>query len=129
MGERRLKNVFLVLEWAPEDGKDQLRRRVLSLHQQLTVGCGNKDCTNERCASNPNVTAMENKQGLVAALQLVKTSGTITICATVSGADLTRYVVSLSLAEAETVRKVLHQNASWVGKTGMALRDLEVRHP
>jgi hypothetical protein len=68
---------------------------------------------------------MDNKEGLVAALQIVKTSVDVTLCATSSATDLTRYIVSLSLAEAETVRKLLHQNAAWVGKTGMALRDLE----
>ena len=67
---------------------------------------------------------MDKKEGLVLALQLVKSApDTLPLCAAPPG-DVPgqRFIVSLSLAEAETVRKLIHQGGALVQRTGTGRR-------
>lgn len=130
MGERRLKNVGVVLEWEPEAMKEDLRLKVLCFHRSLSVGCKKEGCSNPHCASNKDVTALASKPALMKALQLAKAHSE-SPCVTpkqlgkAGTRQAKRWVVALSLSEGETIRRIIHANQSSLRKSGLALRDVE----
>jgi len=142
LGDRRLKNVGLVLEWVPEANKDQIRRDFATLVKQYTTGCRRAGgCTTSDCASNPAFTAVAPKAAVVKALQAIKdasaTEVNIRTCphmpATAAGPEpadkkekkLDRFFAAVSLAEGETIRRIVHSQHSVLKKAGVALRDCE----
>lgn len=58
MGDRRLKNVGLLLEWVPSASAHLLARDAVLLANQITKGCGAAACTTLFCASNPSFEAL-----------------------------------------------------------------------
>lgn len=119
-GERRLKNIGLVLVWRPETSKEDLKVKALSLHRQLTVGCGSPHCSNMSCASNPAVAPRGSKAAMMHALNLLKENPDSPTCLDTDHS----YVVILSLAEGETIRRLIHQKDS-LKKVGLALFTIE----
>eukprot|EP01098_Paradermamoeba_levis_P009293 TRINITY_DN385_c0_g1_i11.p1 TRINITY_DN385_c0_g1~~TRINITY_DN385_c0_g1_i11.p1 ORF type:complete len:781 (-),score=237.18 TRINITY_DN385_c0_g1_i11:81-2390(-) len=125
LGNRRLKNVCLVLEYLPtlwkEQLQDQMKTRIAVLFKQLTQGCGVSGCTNaQHCASvkglDPNAAAAKALQLAVASIQQqdesVYCEATKKMLAALPSAtkpnENERYVVAVSLAEGETIRRLLH---------------------
>lgn len=73
VGDRRLKNSVLVLEWIPEAWKVILKKRVGVMFDQLMKGCGDSSCSNPNCASCPSsVKPKDNNEAGARAMQLVR---------------------------------------------------------
>lgn len=108
--------------------------RVGALFVQLTKGCGDARCENREfcCAGQgaleplpPNVAAARAMQEASASIQ----SGTSHMfCSEVrtmaKPAACARYVVALSLAEGETVRRVIHAGHAVLRKAAVAVRSI-----
>lgn len=139
IGDRKLKNVCLVMEWIPHAWKVLLQRRMQALFLQATVGCGTSSCAHAHCASNPffqkkdpNVVAAESLKVLTETLRSAdQTLGHI-FCPTTlqklrNGPPSTpfRYVVALSLAEGETIRRMIHTKQQVFNYAGIALRGMD----
>jgi len=192
MGDRRLKNVSLLLEWVPSAGaallgrdtallekqlavgcgagcsasccagnnsfikltgdtaKAEAKRLALSgvgsgalcprivfkdlltrLHRQLTAGCGNVPCQHPRCASNPAVAGLPPNDAVKAAMVMLKhgvfsDEVLASICPKLlpqpTGDAAPRYVSVVTLAEGETLRRMLHSGQRVAAFAGLALR-------
>ena len=137
LGDRRLKNVCIVLEWIPEAWKESLRRRIAAMFKQLTLGCGNRECTNSPqycCASGaaapmaPNAAAA---RAMELALATIPTGDLAPFCRNIDdearadeSATPARFLVAISLAEGETLSRVIHTRQAVLGKAGIALRTI-----
>merc|ERR1712137_916904 len=130
LGDRRLKNIMLVLEWIPqawsESMQDTIRRYVRCIFAQLMVGCqAEGECTNIHCAKCPSNVAKDLQKNELAALSLqlavqaVKKTDHASpiLCVSTkrsvdqfksSKYDETRYLAAVSLAEGETIRRLIH---------------------
>jgi len=126
LGDRRLKNIGLVLEWIPdawtESAQDKIRRYFAGIFKQLTVGCDAKPCSNPKCANHPESKPVPQNQAAAESLKLavaeVQQSEPFSVlCDSTRRAlellvqqnyDKRRYLAALSLAEGETIRKLIH---------------------
>merc|ERR1712137_1428306 len=147
LGDRRLKNVMLVLEWIPgawsESVQETIRRYVRLIFAQLTMGCNEAagECSNVHCAKCPaNVAVNLQKNELAAlslqlAVQAVKKADLKTpiLCPSIKRSldqfksakyDETRFLAAVSLAEGETIRRLIHSrpNGDILRNCHLALR-------
>ena len=104
LGSRRVKNVGIVLEWIPQ-ATATLQTKIHQLFQQYMA----VDGTDATTAASK---AME---------EALKTSHTA-----VTSRD-ERYFVVLSLAEGETIRRMIHMHHPALSVTGLALRTVDGR--
>jgi hypothetical protein len=141
VGDRKLKNVSLIMEWIPEASKHLLQQRIQVLFQQLTVGCGTPNCPNIYCRScdrfvpdpDPNSTAAKALQLVMPTLGFSTLSLNGIFCnANVEklnkmhpNVENMRFVVAVSLAEGETLRRIIHSKQEILQFAAIALRTVQ----
>ena len=128
-GLRRLKNVVMVMEWAPDGGRlrhprdDMTDQQKLALNRAHSLFCGGSDGALDRTSLRDAVDVVEEVEkfrsdddldALIAEFgdgrKLVDQDGFARLVAsgTLTPEHDGRYWVALSLAEAETLRRALH---------------------
>ena len=147
LGDRRLKNISVILELAPQlwQEKVQFNMKVLAtlFFQQLMKGCGNEECSNSVCASNKSFEKVAQNvafaKSITFASEKLKGLTQNPLCDSFeqnfantnysSIANVTpRYLVAVSLAEAETLRKLIHVENTNISKLAISLRFLNGRY-
>jgi hypothetical protein len=113
MGDRRLKNVGLVVEWCPDAGNVQWRRTLHPLRSKLL----------EEGADADTVT-MEAWGRILQSMSLpVEETRSLLPEGTLHAIQPRRYIVAVSLAEGETLRRLIHTRAHVLRGVGLAVRD------
>jgi hypothetical protein len=137
LGDRRLKNASVVLEWLPGAGERAVRALVAAHYRRVTVGCGRAACA--RCVSGARAVALSGVAAASHALSCVVAPAGVAVRAEplcdALQADVDaqlreaaeRHVVALSLAEAETLRRLVHADGAVVRRCGIALRTIDGR--
>ncbi|KAH3756032.1 nxn protein [Pelomyxa schiedti] len=146
VGDRRLKNVAVFLEWAPVMSSEIARVRTPLLMKQISTGCGNTSCKTPTCRSNPQMKPLDpSDTPAKLAVQLALQTSAVadpkrhlplfcpsTIEAMIQPEFSTslaktsnRFVVALSLAEAETIRKIIHSEQTLITKAALALHTID----
>lgn len=113
MGERRLKNVALILEWAPLAARETIQTAVAGEFKRLAAS---GMAPNEAAAAAMRETMRKLN---AAPVQLASDRPTPP-----PGAQI-RYQVAVSLAEGETLRRIIHSNQGVLRSAGIALRSVE----
>lgn len=145
VGARRLKNAALTMEWLPRAGARFVQTLTAAHYRRLTTGCGDAKCElgATLCASANSGKSVCSSPADAAARALKAVVGQPEsarepLCAVlrsqtalalrVSGeADSERRVVVLSLAEAESLRRLLHGGDALASRLGVAIRTLDGR--
>lgn len=113
MGERRLKNIALILEWAPLAAREALQAAVGGEFQRLVAG-----------GMPPNQAAAAAMKASMAALDAAPAPLGEGRPAPAPGAS-PRFQVAVSLAEGETLRRIIHSRQGLLRSAGLALRSVE----
>ncbi|CAK9107070.1 Calmodulin [Durusdinium trenchii] len=103
LGDRRLKNVMVVLEWNPKSFATQLSRLIPLLHQHLV----SEEGMDANAAAVRALAVSTNPQTDADFAVRARVADRITVS---PGADKEnpKFFVAIALAEAETLRRVLH---------------------
>ena len=107
VGERRLKNAELVLEWVPQAGQ-VLFQYLVSTRFRVLVEQG----------LAPNVAA---SQAMLEAREQMHNIPNGSVKVELDGL----YVAAVSLAEGETIRRLIHLRHACLGSAGVRLRRLD----
>jgi hypothetical protein len=139
-----LKNVALILEWIPEawqeTAQDKIKRYLGAIIKQFTLGCSSgKACQNPHCAANRDGNIARN-QLVAEALKLAvaevqQSEPTSYLCFSIKREldqfvsqryDPSRYLAAVSLAEGETIRRLIHSrpDSDILQKAPLAIRTI-----
>eukprot|EP01029_Cantina_marsupialis_P025404 TRINITY_DN6726_c0_g3_i3.p1 TRINITY_DN6726_c0_g3~~TRINITY_DN6726_c0_g3_i3.p1 ORF type:complete len:891 (+),score=259.15 TRINITY_DN6726_c0_g3_i3:877-3549(+) len=138
LGDRRLKNVTFLLQWEISSASKQIANILPIMVKQMTTGCGNTACNHPLCASNSSVSSLPPSQAaakaamtIVPSLQKDFSETKRLVCPNIQKSQIVfpkdgSYVVCLSLAEGETIRRILHSHSHDILKnTSLALYTLD----
>eukprot|EP00049_Salpingoeca_infusionum_P014496 m.271712 g.271712 ORF g.271712 m.271712 type:complete len:4223 (+) comp15683_c19_seq1:207-12875(+) len=109
VGDRRLKNVSLVMEWVPNASADVIKAEITRQFLLLT-----------QSGIAPNVAAQQALQRAMEVLQEEAAANQQQ-----AGKPLARYFVALSLAEGETIRRIIHSSQSILKMAAIKLHTIE----
>lgn len=113
MGERRLKNVALILEWAPLAAREAVQMAVAEEFKRLAS-----------TGMAPNEAAAAAMRETMKKLNAAPATLASDRPAPPPGARI-RYQVAVSLAEGETLRRIIHSQQGVLRSAGIALRSVE----
>eukprot|EP00043_Microstomoeca_roanoka_P005858 m.58502 g.58502 ORF g.58502 m.58502 type:complete len:4257 (-) comp13155_c0_seq1:39-12809(-) len=113
IGDRRLKNIAVVMEWQPGASRLAVKQEIT---RQFKLLVQQGEAPNKAAAAATAAAMLKLKD----VVSMVNTQG-------LTAAD-TCYFVALSLAEAETVRRILHSQQAILKITSLALWTLEGRN-
>jgi hypothetical protein len=122
LGDRRLKGAHLIMEWIPEAMKQASKARLLQVHAALMSG----EHGDGTAPMDPNTAA-------AVAMQIITNPGSAPASlqailhepVDVQVFAASRRLVAVSLAEAETLRRIIHVQQDSISGVGLALRALE----
>jgi hypothetical protein len=121
VGDRRLKNVSLIVEWVPEEGKHRLQKEIA--HQAAgLVGSGVPPA---QAAARAIVESMaklgiQRSPAIIQSLSAPPSKSPYSLAN--NGGRPCRFVVAVSLAEGETIRRLIHCKAQELQLAGVAMR-------
>eukprot|EP01107_Rhizomastix_libera_P015447 TRINITY_DN5841_c0_g1_i1.p1 TRINITY_DN5841_c0_g1~~TRINITY_DN5841_c0_g1_i1.p1 ORF type:complete len:4156 (-),score=944.82 TRINITY_DN5841_c0_g1_i1:134-11092(-) len=139
LGDRRLKNASIVMEWVPNSSKDVITSQLPFLFKQLSQGCGNPSC-NKASGHCGIFSSLSKAEVAGKALQLLLQAAscgahsypTLFCSSTVeemksSIMDITksRFIAAISLAEGETLRLMIHTNQDVLKVAAIALYSID----
>ncbi|TDH74318.1 hypothetical protein CCR75_003035 [Bremia lactucae] len=102
LGERRLKNIGFILEWSPQLYQESMKALVQQLFRAFLASDGSK------CNANDIAVKAIQAAAVIASTSPESVSDALKNAVAVATSKMPVYMATLSLAEAETIRRMIH---------------------